>query len=252
MYTNLEPFLNEVESSLEQFFVDKLDAELTKNGISVGQSCSKFINMEKNSKKINSIFLKNDFDNLYVLSNVSLETWKGVSLSAGPIVLQGLSHFNSTELIVSGTEISTTGSSGYYHSTPRPDDPEKKQITVRIKTNRLKGKVDWSYNLKLRSFSFFVDFIMFEVKKSKSYQYSHHYDRYSYPQDKYSRSEQDSIDIDVHFGNIQIKSSKSSVCENEKEFVNFVLSEYLKTVVKKSLKNSLAGKLQNNSSVVNC
>lgn len=205
--------------------------------------------MENNSKKINLPFFKNDLNNLYVLSNVSQETWKGARLSAGPVVIQGLSHFNNTELIVSGTELSTSGTNGYYQSTPRPDDPERKQITVRIKTNGLKGKLDWSYNLKPRSFSFNVDFITFEVKKNKNYQYSRR--GYNYYDNDYIRSEQNNIDTNVYVGDIQIKSSKLSVCENEKEFVNFVLSEYLKTVLKDSLKNSLAKKFQNDNFVMN-
>ncbi|XP_065212321.1 uncharacterized protein LOC135839959 isoform X2 [Planococcus citri] len=250
IYSNLEVLLSEVESSVEQFFVDQLNEQLSKNGIAVGESCSKFIDTQKKSKKINLPFLNNDFNNLYVIQNVSLDTWKGISLSAGPIVIKGISHFNSTELSVSGTELSSPEYDGQYLSTPRYDDPERKDITVRIKTNGLKGKLDWSYNSKQRSFPFSIDFILFEIKKSKVYSYTRVYNRYG--NDKYSRSDENKMNVDLYMGNIQIKSSKSSVCENEKEFVNFVLSEYLKTIVKDSLKNSLDKKLQNNPSVVNC
>ncbi|XP_065211147.1 uncharacterized protein LOC135839169 isoform X2 [Planococcus citri] len=253
IYSNLEEILSEIESSVEQHLVDQLSAQLSENNIDVGQSCSKFVNIENYSKKINWSSSNSDFNHLYAIPNVSLVSWEGVNLRIGPMVVKGISQFSSIELSILGTELASAGDSGLFYSTPRYDDPEQKEMTVRIKTSGLKGKLDWSYNSKQRSFPFFIDSVLFEIEKNKTSKFTPVHWPYS-PRKSYnkwySRSEEDTVNVDVLLGNIKIESP--SFREDKKEFVNFALLEHLKMFVKDSLKNSLANKLKNNSSIVSC
>lgn len=140
IHNNLELIFNEVESWLAKFYVDKLGSTLAEKGISMGRSCTKFYNVERNSKILG---FPVDFNNLYVLSSVTLDTWKGVRLSMGPIVFGGLSHFNSTEFTISEIEEpSIDYRDGYYYNPPTPDDQGSEEKRIRIKTNGLKGKLD--------------------------------------------------------------------------------------------------------------
>ncbi|XP_065213788.1 uncharacterized protein LOC135840956 [Planococcus citri] len=246
IYKNLYEFLSEVESSLEQFLIDQLNAELSKNEISIDRSCSKFLNMGKNSKNINSPFLNkdiSDFNNVYVIQNIPIESWKGISQSSGSIIIKGISHFNSIEVDISATDLSSPSDDGFFYSFP--DYQEKKEMTLRFVTNGLRGKLNWSYNSKQTSFSFFIDFIQFEIKKKKIYKYKNIFasdDRYNIIM--CVRNEENMMNVDVYLGDVRFKSSGD--CEKQNEFMNFILSEYLKSIVKDSLKNSLEKKLQNN------
>ncbi|XP_065211146.1 uncharacterized protein LOC135839169 isoform X1 [Planococcus citri] len=265
IYNKLQTFFDKVELPIREFLVQKLNNYLNSNGISVSDSCSKFVNPDKNSKKINLPFLNTNLNHLYVIPDAKLDTWRKVPLSAGPIVIDGLADFNSTEFIATESEISSPDSNGKYYSTPSPyDDPEMKEITIRIKTNDLKGKLDWSYNFKKRSFPFSVEFIQFEIKKTISFSYvsvennhnmntyNRFYDERSTSSSRYIKSNQERVDVNVYLGNLLIKSTNSKICENESEFVNFVLSEYLKTVIANSLQILLNKKLQNESPFANC
>ncbi|KAL6959062.1 hypothetical protein U1Q18_048143, partial [Sarracenia purpurea var. burkii] len=73
--------------------------------------------------------------------------------SKGPFIINGLSSFNSTKFNVSENEGTN------------PDDAKIKEITVEIKTNHLKGKVDYLHHSEPLTVSFVLEFIKFEVKK---------------------------------------------------------------------------------------
>ncbi|XP_065211553.1 uncharacterized protein LOC135839458 [Planococcus citri] len=261
IYDKFHSFLNETESPLQEYFVDKLTSKLAENGVSVSESCSKFVNVKKKSEKFTSPSSTDDLSNIYVISKETKETWKGVNLTLGPIIIQGLSEFNSIEMIISGTELSTSLKSADHDlstQSVKNNVSETKEATVRIRTNGLRGRLNWKFDLKpIRSFSFFIDSILFEIRKSKSFRDKREaattVPKYFYPYNE-SATDANKLDINLVLGNININSSSSNsnIGEIEREFVNFVLTEYLKTILNDTLIKSFNDKLQNNPSVVNC
>ncbi|KAL6959061.1 hypothetical protein U1Q18_048142 [Sarracenia purpurea var. burkii] len=144
IHNKLQIIFDEVES----FLTEKFNVEFANTFISVANDSTKFINTDKIVIQDYVSGFQNMIDDLYRIPNRDLNMLRecyphegpvytdhhACYKSKGPFIINGLSSFNSTKFIVS----ENGGAS--------PDDAEIKEITVEIKTNHLKSKVDYLHH----------------------------------------------------------------------------------------------------------
>ncbi|XP_065211554.1 uncharacterized protein LOC135839459 [Planococcus citri] len=225
VYNKVESFLDEITSSLRDLFAQQLNEQMEERGLDLVSDCSKVRSTEPQVKKVNLPYFNNFLNNLYVIPEMKVDTWQGITISAGPIVIDGFS-FNSTEFTVSQTYV--------------PNCCRPKQLISRLKTGSLKGKFDWNYNLGVSNdnennstsvFFFAIDNILFENVFST---YNRHYGGFTQS-------------MEVYLGKTKLRPSKSISDITEVKFAEFVLSEYLKSAISDSLKSSLSAEKTDDS-----
>lgn len=161
--------------------------------------CSKYKNADKNSKTVDLQCRNDDLRNLYLspkFDKFFVERFTGI----GPILTAGLCSFNNTQIIVSRNEAPYV-------------DPKIREIAVKIRTNELKGRVDFSYKSEPLSFIYMLEFIEVEVKIRNALQYEsnsqNHADDKFGEQHYYPNNVK--IQVNVHAGDIRSKLQSVSV-----------------------------------------
>lgn len=190
---------------------------MRQNGLFLTSDCSSIRYESLFAYRMHLSQFNNFLYNLYLIPDTKIETWNGITLSTGPIVMEGFS-LNTAELRVS-----------------KERDPYDvynlyvEKLTARIRTGLLKGKFEWNYDLdgdiKNNSslvFFFSIDSILFENSYTNSNQ----------------RGSQEKMN--VYLGKIKIKPSSINYENNEIKFARIFLIEYLKSAITKYFEKSLS------------
>lgn len=238
IYRQLDDFLNELQS-LQEFYADQLQHQMENSGISLSTSCSNVLGIERHSS------MSKNLSNLYIIPVVKFETWKGLALSAGPILIDGLLNFDSTKFIVTKPGTSLLNAN---------DVPENK-IIKQIKTKNLKGKFEWQYHGKTNVLPFSIEYIDFESIFTKRAVFGDERSATTRTSEMFGpTSSYDSINtnINVQVGKVEIEPSQGQYCENENHFANFILSGYIQSMLGDLLKESIQNKFINELRLNNC
>ncbi|XP_065215365.1 uncharacterized protein LOC135842020 isoform X2 [Planococcus citri] len=229
IYQRLNAFLDELKP-LQEYYANQLKVLMKKNDISLGKSCSKIFHMEEARTPLDS-WNGTSLKELYIIPDVKFNTWKGKSLSAGPILIDGLLNFKRSEFVVIKPE-------------PRHNIlfhlPPQNEVIKRIRTENLRGKFEWEYRLKKNVLPFTIDYVDFESIFRKIG---------GHPSILPHNIEKS---INVAVGTVEVHGSQSRACENENHFANFILSGYLQSLIEDSLKNSIQNKLIRDLSLKKC
>lgn len=214
VHDHLQNISAEVKHSMEKYLSAQLNlqAQLIMN---VTMGCSK-AKLEK-ADQLNS-------SELYVINDRKYDSWLQLNLTTGPAIIEGLTNFDQIDFHICDVSFQDFNSM-----------PCINELSLRMISNSLKGKFMWLYNHTVidspeLTYPFTMDY--FEIKCNMKPVL-----------DDNPGFNVVMTTIEINFGEMKVFTSDLNNSDDEKNFINAILSDHLEYLITYWLNETLSSKL---------
>ncbi|XP_065213081.1 uncharacterized protein LOC135840455 isoform X2 [Planococcus citri] len=222
IYTKLPEVIAEIKHSLEKFFAAQLNLQVQLI-MNVTTRCSKVQDTEDQT-----------ISEIYVIPDINNDSWNTVDLAVGPAIIENLTHFSQIDFQIWDVSFQNF-----------QNLPCRNELSFRFITDLLHGKMKWSYNSTQHN------------SPSLTYSFSVGYFEIRCEMKPVLEPENIGLNlvktsVQVNLGQVRVVTSEQNQDEEEKNFIDSILSDYLELLIKHWLHKSVTEKVLPKISYFDC